>query len=133
MSEIPDGFVRNQRSSPLTAPWEPVFCRALEQSVQLGLRVAEPHCNSRGFVHGGLIASLADNAMGLSLSHVARVPAAVTVHLSLDYMRAVQRGLWLQIEPRVVRVGKSLGVVDALVTADGAVVARADATFWIAA
>jgi uncharacterized protein (TIGR00369 family) len=133
MSEIPDGFVRNQRSSPLTAPWEPVFCRELEQSVQLGLRVAEPHCNSRGFVHGGLIASLADNAMGLSLSHVARVPAAVTVHLSLDYMRAVQRGLWLQIEPRVVRVGKNLGVVDALVTADGAVVARADATFWIAA
>jgi len=130
---VPEGFVRNGRSSPLTAPWEPIFCRELEQSVQLGLRVEEPHCNSRGFVHGGLIASLADNAMGLSLSRVARVPAAVTTHLSLDYMRSVQRGLWLQIEPRVVRVGKNLGVVDALVTADGAVVARADATFWIAA
>jgi uncharacterized protein (TIGR00369 family) len=129
--DVPDGFVRNPRSSPLTAPWEPVFYRELEGSVQLGLRVAEPHCNSRGFAHGGLIASLADNAMGLSLWRSTQA-SAVTTHLSLDYMRSVRCGQWLQFEPRVVRVGKSLGVVDALITADGTVVARADATFWIA-
>lgn len=133
MSDVPDGFVRNSRSSPLTAPWEPVFYRELDGLVQLGLRVAEPHCNSRGFAHGGLIASLADNAMGLSLSLAAQVGAGVTTHLSLDYMRSVRCGQWLQFEPRVVRVGKNLGVVDALITADGTVVARADATFWIAA
>jgi acyl-coenzyme A thioesterase PaaI-like protein len=46
--------------------------------------------------------------------------------------RAVQLGQWLQIEPRVVHVGKSTGVVDALITADGEVVARADGTFQIA-
>jgi acyl-coenzyme A thioesterase PaaI-like protein len=28
------------------------------------------HCNSRGFVHGGVIAALADNAMGLSFVRV---------------------------------------------------------------
>lgn len=129
---VPSGFALNQRTSPLTAPWEPIWRPELEQSVQLGVRVAEPHCNGRGFAHGGLIASLADNAMGLSLGTVAGGAGAVTVHLSVDYLRAVQRGQWLQIEPRVVRFGKSLGVVDALITADGEVVARADATFRIA-
>jgi uncharacterized protein (TIGR00369 family) len=130
--DVPEGFVRNPRSSPLTAPWEPVYYRELDGAVQLGLRVAEPHCNSRGFAHGGLIASLADNAMGLSLWLATQVAGSVTTHLSLDYMRSARCGQWLQFEPRVVRVGKNLGVVDALVIADGAVVARADATFWIA-
>lgn len=121
----PDGFIRYPRTSPL-------FCRELDGAVQLGLRIAEPHCNGRGFAHGGLIASLADNAMGWAVTRASQVQGAVTVHLSLDYMRSVLRGQWLQFEPRVVRVGKSLGVVDALITADGETVARADATFWIA-
>lgn len=123
--------MRNDRPSPLTAPWEPIWRRETAESVQLGLHVAEPHCNGRGFAHGGLIASLADNAMGLSLAVVAALPNVVTVHLSIDYVRAVQLGQWLQVEPRVLRVGKSLGFVDALITADGEVAARADATFRI--
>jgi uncharacterized protein (TIGR00369 family) len=130
--DVPEGFARYERSSPVTAPWEPIFVRTLEDSLQLGLRVAEPHCNGRGFVHGGVIASLADNAMGHSLALSVQAPGAVTVRLGVDYLRSVQLGQWLQFEPRVVRVGKNLGVVDALITADGKVVARADATFWIA-
>ena len=32
----------------------------------MGLRLAKPHTNSRGLIHGGLIAALSDNAMGYS-------------------------------------------------------------------
>ena len=64
---IPDGFVRHARTSPLTAPWEPIWARRESDRLKLGLEVREPHTNSRGLLHGGLIASLADNAMGLSL------------------------------------------------------------------
>jgi uncharacterized protein (TIGR00369 family) len=132
VDDIPDGFVRNPRSSPLTQPWEPLWVRNVDGAVQLGVRVAEPHCNARGFAHGGLVASLADNAMGWAVSVAAGARSPVTTRLSIDYLRSVQRGQWLQFEPRVVRIGKNLGVVDALISADGQVVARADATFWIA-
>jgi uncharacterized protein (TIGR00369 family) len=132
MTDIPEGFVPNPRQSPLTAPWEPIWLRERERAVQLAVRVASAHCNSRGLLHGGLIASLADNAMGLSLASASQGRAAVTVHLSVDYLKSVQQGQWLQIEPRVIRVGGSLGFADALITADAGVVARADATFRIA-
>ena len=36
----------------------------------MGLRLAKPHTNARGLIHGGLIASLADNAMGYSCAQV---------------------------------------------------------------
>ena len=124
----PEGFVPHDRKSPMTDPWEPLWVRKREDAVQLGVRIATPHCNGRGFLHGGLIASLADNAMGLSLG-LATGTSPVTVSLSIDYLRVGKPGQWLQVEPRIVRAGNRLGVVDALITAAGETIARANATF----
>lgn len=114
----------------MTDPWEPIWVRKQNDSVQLAVRIGQAHCNGRGFLHGGLIASLADNAMGLSLAQTTG-SGAVTVNLNVDYLRAGSVGQWLQVEPRVIRAGGKLGVVDALITADGETIARANATFRI--
>jgi uncharacterized protein (TIGR00369 family) len=126
----PEGFEPHFKRSPVTDPWEPLFSRRCERIVQLGLWVRHAHCNSRGFLHGGVIAALADNAMGMSCvlsSHAAR--SALTVSLNLDYVATARIGQWLQIDPRVVKTGSTLGFVDALVSADGEIIARATATF----
>lgn len=128
--QVPEGFVPHPRKSAVTDPWEPIWVRPLEAAVQLAVRISPAHCNARGFLHGGVIASLADNAMGLSLAH-ATGTSAVTVGLTIDYVRSAEPGQWLQIEPRVIRSGGKLGFVDALVTADGATIARASATFRV--
>ena len=130
-ADIPEGFVPHDRKSPVTDPWEPIWARRSEHTVQLGLQIAAAHCNGRGFLHGGLIASLADNAMGLSLAQAATGSSAVTVNLTVDYVQSAHPGQWLQIEPRIIRAGGKLGVVDALITADGETIARANATFRI--
>jgi acyl-coenzyme A thioesterase PaaI-like protein len=135
--ELPDGFEPHFRKSPVTEPWEPLYSRPGAECIELGLIVAGAHCNSRGFVHGGVIAALADNAMGLSYGVVRRragvdsatYSGAVTVSLGLDYAASAKVGQWLQITPRVLKAGRSIGFVDALVTADGDIVARASATF----
>ena len=54
----PVGFLPHDRKSPLTDPWEPLYSRKTEGAVVLGLRAGAAHCNSRGFVHGGLIGVL---------------------------------------------------------------------------
>jgi uncharacterized protein (TIGR00369 family) len=129
---VPAGFVPHDRKSAVTNAWEPLFARATESALQLGLRIGAEHCNSRGFLHGGVIAALADNAMGLTLGrHTGR--SAVTVGLAVDYVGAAKLGQWMQIEPRFVRAGGSIGFVDALITADGETIARANATFRIVA
>jgi uncharacterized protein (TIGR00369 family) len=128
----PEGFLLHFRKSPLTDPWEPLFSRHTADAVQIGLWLREAHCNSRGFLHGGVIATLADNAMGLSCGK--SLPLAeglVTISLNVDYAGMGRTGEWLQIEPRVLRTGKSVAFADALVTADGQIVARASATFRV--
>jgi uncharacterized protein (TIGR00369 family) len=133
MTQIPPDFAPHVRKSPVTDPWEPLYARRTEAgALEIGLIIAPAHCNSRGLLHGGVIAALADNAMGLSCG-AAMTPAPekglVTVSLAVDYVSAGKTGQWLQVSPRVIRAGRNLGFVDALVTADGAIVARASATF----
>jgi uncharacterized protein (TIGR00369 family) len=125
----PPGFIPHRHSSPVTAAWEPLFMRELDGAVQLGLRVAQAHCNSRGFLHGGVIAALADNAMGLSFVVARGEGSAVTLSLSVDYIASAKIGQWLTIAPRVLKAGQSIGFVDALILADDQVIARANASF----
>jgi uncharacterized protein (TIGR00369 family) len=128
----PEGFAPHFRKSPVTDAWEPLFSRKLDGVVQIGLTVRPAHCNSRGLPHGGVIAALADNAMGLSCgTALPSVSGLVTVGLSVDYVGSAKLGQWLQVEPRVLRVGNSMAFADALVTADGAIVARASASFRV--
>jgi uncharacterized protein (TIGR00369 family) len=132
-TDVPEGFAPHFRRSPVTDPWEPLYSRRLDGAVQIGTWLREAHCNSRGLLHGGVIAALADNAMGLSC--VASMPAPhglVTVSLTVDYVGTAKMGQWLQVEPRVLRMGKSMGFADALISADGATIARASATFRVA-
>ncbi|MDB5547464.1 MAG: thioesterase superfamily protein, partial [Tardiphaga sp.] len=103
--DVPEGFVRHTRSSPLTEPWEPIYAKRSDSAVILALRLAKPHTNSRGMVHGGLIAALADNAMGLSCG--VKIDSGgtrlVTVSLAVDFLGTAQIGQWLTIEPDVVK------------------------------
>jgi uncharacterized protein (TIGR00369 family) len=129
--QVPEGFALHTRSSAVTQPWEPIYVRAHDTGLQLGLRVAAAHCNARGFLHGGVIACLSDNAMGMNVVMAAGAVGALTVTLNIDYVQAAALGAWLQIEPRVIRAQGKLGFVDALIKADEQTIARANATFRI--
>jgi uncharacterized protein (TIGR00369 family) len=129
---VPDGFARHYRRSPLTNPWEPLYSRRIDDAVEIGLTASAAHANSRGFVHGGLIAALADNAMGLSCGQkIDGASGLVTVNLAIDYLGTAAIGQWLQITPSVVKAGASLCFAQAIVTADGRPCARANATFKV--
>lgn len=128
----PEGFAPHFRQSPVTNAWEPLFSRRIDGVVQIGFWLRDAHCNSRGLLHGGVIAALADNAMGLSCgSSLETKHGLLTVSLTVDYAGTARIGQWLQIEPRVLKAGKSMAFADALVTADGTIVARASATFRV--
>lgn len=84
-------------------------------------------------LHGGVIATLADNACGLTfaMAQGAAKTGIVTTSLSVDYVGATALGQWLEVAPRLVKVSGSSGVVDALICADGNIVARANASFRV--
>ena len=101
-TDIPAGFERHTRKSPLTDPWEPLYSKRTDKAVIIGLRLAKPHTNGRGLIHGGLIAALADNAMGHSCAHVmGGVSSLVTIGLAVDFVGTAEVGQWLAVESDV--------------------------------
>lgn len=139
MSELtpPDGFAPHFRRSAVTDPWEPLYSRVMADRVVIGFHVRGAHTNSRGMLHGGLITALADNAMGLScvqvLTAAGRKPEAglVTVSLAIDFIGAAKLGQWIAVDTQYVKTGGTLCFAQAFVTADGDVIARADARFKV--
>ncbi|MDB4987665.1 MAG: thioesterase, partial [Myxococcaceae bacterium] len=132
---VPPGYERQTRRSPVTDPWEPLFVRHQGSDVLIAVRLRDAHCNSRGFAHGGLVASLADNAMGHSALNAVRAhgaterTSAVTVSLALDYLDSGRVGQLLEVHPSVLRAGRTLSFVECKVLCDGRPIARANATF----
>jgi uncharacterized protein (TIGR00369 family) len=130
--DIPDGFEPHDRKSPVTAPWEPLYRRISGETVILGVRARDAHCNGRGFVHGGLISALADNAMGLSCARrLGDLASLVTVNLTVDFLGSAHVGQWLEFDTVFVKPGGTLCFTQAFVTADGRPCARANAVFRV--
>ena len=131
-TEIPEGFERHFRQSPLSDPWEPLYSKRTDKAVIIGLRLAKPHTNGRGLIHGGLIAALADNAMGHSCAQMMGGKSAlVTIGLAVDFVGSAEVGQWLSVEPEVIRTGSTIRFAQSLVRADYVIIARANATFRV--
>jgi uncharacterized protein (TIGR00369 family) len=131
-ADIPAGFEPHFRKSPFTDPWEPLYSKRTDKAVIMGLRLAKAHTNARGLIHGGLIASLADNAMGYSCAQVMGwTTSFVTVSLAVDFVRSAKIGQWLAVECDVIRTGSTLCFAQSLIKADEVVIARASATFRV--
>jgi acyl-coenzyme A thioesterase PaaI-like protein len=55
----------------------------------------------------------------------------VTISLAVDYVGSADIGQWLAIECEVIKTGSTICFAQALIKADGIVIARANGTFRV--
>ena len=132
---LPEGFVRvrRPRPNPFNEMVGPFYERRRGTEVSLGLRIEERHTNSRGICHGGLLATLADLALGYAALALAGQSSFVTVNLSLDFAGSAKLGDWVQSEVEVQKTGARLAFANGYLVANGARIVRASAIFALSA
>jgi uncharacterized protein (TIGR00369 family) len=86
-AEPPTGFVRHSRSSPFVELIGPLYSQGTGMDLCLALRIDGRHLNGTGTVHGGVLATLADLAIGYAVASSTEPPiplttSSVTVNLS---------------------------------------------------
>jgi len=94
----------------------------------LALRVQEVHTNMHNTAHGGLLATLADSALGFYVAKEARA-SVVTVQMSLDYLNAVKPGDWLEAHVQIEKKGRRLIYASCLMKVGVKVMLKANAVF----
>jgi acyl-coenzyme A thioesterase PaaI-like protein len=86
----------------------------------------------RGTAHGGLIATLADIALGYNIACATgwELPIA-TVNLTTDYAGAAQVGDWLEARVDIQRIGRSMVFANTFIYVGDKRIARASGVFSV--
>jgi len=131
-SDVPEGFGPLFRTSPLLDALGPFYGKGAGTELTIGLRVAEKHTNSRGGVHGGVLATIGDVALGYTMaSSPDRPRSALTASLTIDYVGSAKVGDWIEARVDKYKVGKTLAFANAYLTVDDTQVARVSAVFAV--
>lgn len=102
--------------------------------IRVRLKVAERHLRPGGTVSGPSMFALADVAVYLAtLAMIGPQALAVTTNIAMDFLRKPAAGVDLIAETRLLKLGRSLSVGDALLYSEGLPdpVARASMTYAI--
>jgi uncharacterized protein (TIGR00369 family) len=130
MSAIPEGWLEIPRLSPFNALVGPLYQRREGDALSVGLRIEAKHTNSRGICHGGVLATLADLALGYAmLAKTGGKGEFVTAQLSIDYAGAARVGDWVESAVEIQRVGTRLAFANGYLLAEGQRIVRASAIF----
>jgi len=127
---VPTGFKPLKRQSPFNQLIGPLYTKGEGVERVIGLLAESKHCNSRGTVHGGLLATLADLALGYTMAFLSDPPkAAVTASLTIDYAGSARAGDWLEVRTDVQKAGGRLMFANCYVHAGEVRIVRASAVF----
>ena len=98
MSLIPEGFDTAPSRGPFTDINGPVYWRPGGENAPpcFGFLPEDRHCNSLGFVHGGMVTAVLDSAMaqGLFSQHGHRL---VTLSLTVEFRSPTPKGRWVDV------------------------------------
>ena len=133
MSQPPAGFGPLARSSPAIDLIGPVYAKGEGADLVLGLRVEKKHCNMRGTLHGGIVATLADIALGYTIAFSTTPPTGlITANLTLDFAGTAKIGDWLEARVDVQKKGGRLAFANCYLSVGEQRIVRASAVFVVA-
>ncbi|MEM8616421.1 MAG: PaaI family thioesterase [Pseudomonadota bacterium] len=125
----PAGFELSQSRGGFTTHNGPVFEASTEDDLRSGLFILDRHCNSLGFLHGGMASAFADRSLAIAVSAATR-KVSVTLKLTMHFHQTVRLHQWLEARPQVLSIEADIVQVGAdLVIAGDRLAARVDATF----
>lgn len=126
---VPEGFVLAQSRGKFSNHNGPVYLAKEKGDLRSGMFVLDRHCNSMGFLHGGMASAFSDRALAVAVfSATGRM--SVTLKLSLHFYETVRLEHWLEAHPKVLSYEHDLVQVSADLLIGGTkLAARADATF----
>lgn len=127
----PAGFVPLPTDGGYMASFGLLYWHAERRIV--GVRIREHHLNNLGIPHGGMMATLADTAIGMMMREAGRTQPGVTVQLSLDYLSSAREGDWVEAHVDIDKMGARLRFGGCRVMAGNRCLVKASATFAVLA
>ncbi len=104
----------------------PYWWRGTGSEAAIGFVADERHANHIGTVHGGMLMTFADIALGFGVVQALGTPHCATAQLALQFVATAKFGEFVTCRPEVIRRTEQLVFVRGLICVGDKVVASAD-------
>ena len=126
------GFAPLFRTSPFLDRIGPFFARGRGAEMSIGLRVLDHHLNARSLVHGGVLMTMADIALGYAMATTEEPPLGlVTSNLSADLVGSAKLGDWIETRVDIQKIGRTLAFANAYLQVGEQRIARVSGVFAV--
>ena len=111
--------------NPISTWLDGTLIKASAGSITAEFTVREDQCNHAQVLHGGIITTILDEIMGMTLITVEIEHLYVTINLHVDFLFGAKAGEKVTAVSEVYRVGKKIANVEAkLYNAEGKLLAK---------
>jgi len=117
LCDMPDG--------EFTRALGPLFIRLTDSGPRFAFRAGSRHTNVRGVVHGGMLMTFADQALGLTAQRALNTVALATVSLNCDLVASAKPGDLIEGEATITRTTNRLVFLKGTITCSDAVLLNA--------
>ncbi len=120
MRSAPPGFVETRLVDPFEMHVGPVWEQGEKGARRFGFRVDTRHVNMRGVIHGGMLMTFADAALGQAAWDACDHAACVTLNMQSQFLSPAREGDWIEVAPVLTRRTRALIFLRGDFTVDGA-------------
>jgi len=111
----------------------PMWSRPEGDGWAYGVLADERHANGHGIVHGGMLVTLLDNTLGLTVWNATGQRPSVTMQLNTHFLAAAHPGEFLEARGEILRIAKSVVFVRGTLSVGDRAVAAADGIWKVLA
>lgn len=131
MSAPPPGFRETRLVDPFEIHVGPVFEAGEKGAKRFALRIDARHVNMNGIVHGGLLMTFADAALGQAAWDACDHADCVTLNMQSQFLAPAREGDLIEVAPVVTRKTRALIFIRGDFTVGGAPVYSASSVWKI--
>jgi uncharacterized protein (TIGR00369 family) len=99
----PEGFSEIRLIDPFEIHVGPAYGEGAKGMRRYAFRVAAHHCNLRGVVHGGMLMTFADLALGQAVWEATGDAACVTLNMQVQFLAPAREGDLVEVRPDLTR------------------------------
>ena len=108
MDPLPPGYTETRLIDPFEIHVGPVYERGPKGGKKYALRVDERHLNMRHIVHGGMLMTFADAALGQAAWDATDHAPSVTLNMQCQFLQSAKLGDLIEVTPLLMRQTRAL-------------------------
>lgn len=129
-TSTPEGWTRKAMKG-LPGAIDALWTKREGDTWRYAMQLDASHCNAQGMIHGGVLMTFVDHALSLMIWEASGRAMCSTVHLDSHFLKAIRAPVFVELDGKILKQGKSMAFARGTLRVDGVDVMEATGVWSI--